>query len=92
LLRAAVPADTPWENPQVWPAWRQLLPHVLVATDPHRPLTEVEEDVAWLLDRAGLYLQCRGEPATARPLFERAWGLRRSQLGNRAVRAGPSAR
>ena len=36
-----------------WPAWRQLLPHVLVATDPHRTLTGVEQDVAWLLDRAG---------------------------------------
>jgi hypothetical protein len=45
LLRAAVP-DAPWQNPAAWPAWRQLLPHVLVATDPHRTLTGVEEDVA----------------------------------------------
>ncbi|HEX2291573.1 MAG TPA: FxSxx-COOH system tetratricopeptide repeat protein, partial [Pseudonocardiaceae bacterium] len=36
LLRAAVPADEPSDNPPAWPAWRQLLPHVLVATDPVR--------------------------------------------------------
>ncbi len=81
LLRAAVPED-PWDNPSAWPLWRQLLPHVLVATDPHRPLAGVEDDVAWLLDRAGVYLQCRWEPATGRPLFERARDLRRCRLGD----------
>ncbi|MGH3826835.1 MAG: FxSxx-COOH system tetratricopeptide repeat protein, partial [Pseudonocardiaceae bacterium] len=80
LLRAAVP-DDPVYNPPTWPAWRQFLPHVLVATDSHRTLPEIEEDVAWLLDRAAGYLQTRGEPAPARPLFERAWNLRRSRLG-----------
>ncbi|MDQ3764993.1 MAG: tetratricopeptide repeat protein [Actinomycetota bacterium] len=82
LLRATVPADEPWDNPPVWPAWRQFLPHVLAATDAHRPLTGVEQDVAWLLDRAARYLQSRGEPATARPLFERAWDLRRFRVGD----------
>jgi hypothetical protein len=80
LLRAGVP-DDPWNNPSAWPAWRQLLPHVLVATDSHRTLTRVERDVAWLLHRAATYLHARGEPATARPLFERARDLRRSLLG-----------
>jgi hypothetical protein len=82
LLRAAVPADDPWDNPPAWPAWRQLLPHVLVATDPHRNLDTVEQDVAWMLNRAAAYLQRRGESAIARPLFERAWDLRRSTLGD----------
>ncbi|MDQ3762503.1 MAG: FxSxx-COOH system tetratricopeptide repeat protein [Actinomycetota bacterium] len=81
LLRATVP-DDPWDNLRVWPAWRQLLPHVLVATDTHRTLTGVEQDVAWLLDRAAEYLQTRGESAPARPLFERARNLRRSILGD----------
>ncbi|MBV9162892.1 MAG: tetratricopeptide repeat protein [Pseudonocardiales bacterium] len=81
LLRGAVPAEDPQENPPVWLVWRQLLPHVLVATDSHRTLTGVEEDVAWLLDRAATYLQTRGELAPARLLFERAWDLRRSVLG-----------
>ena len=80
LLRAAVP-DAPWNNPAAWPAWRQLLPHVLTATSPHRTLTGVERDVAWLLHRAAEYLHTRGEPATARPLFERALELRRFMLG-----------
>ncbi len=82
LLRAAVPADDPWDNPQAWPAWRPLLPHVLVATDSHRHLTEAEEDIAWLLNRAASYLQNRGQPGAARPLFERARDLRRSMLGD----------
>jgi tetratricopeptide (TPR) repeat protein len=80
LLRATVPDDPP-ANPQAWPAWRQLLPHVLVATDPHRFLDTVEEEVAWLLNRAAGYLGSRGEHGSARPLFERAWDLRRSRLG-----------
>jgi tetratricopeptide (TPR) repeat protein len=82
LLRVAVPDDDPRDNPQAWPAWRQLLPHVLVATDPHRNLTGIEEDVAWLLDHAAEYLHTRGEPAPARPLFERVLDLRRSMLGD----------
>ncbi|MBV9163652.1 MAG: tetratricopeptide repeat protein, partial [Pseudonocardiales bacterium] len=81
LLRAAVPADDPWENPQAGPAWRRLLPHVLVTTEPHRTLPGVQEDIAWLLHRAASYLQTRGQAAPARPLLERAWELRRSLLG-----------
>jgi tetratricopeptide (TPR) repeat protein len=81
LLRAAVPAeDDRWDNP---PAWRQLLPHILITTDPHRTLTGVEEDVAWLLDRAGWYLVLnRGDALRARPLLERALELHRSRLGD----------
>jgi Domain of unknown function (DUF4062)/NB-ARC domain/Tetratricopeptide repeat len=81
LLHVAVPPEDPWYNPLIWLSWRPLLPHVLVATDPHRALTGVEETVAWLLDRAAEYLQSRGEAAPARPLFERALNLRRSLLG-----------
>jgi len=81
LLRVAVP-DDPWENPPTWPVWRQLLPHVMAATDCHRNLTGVEQNVAWLLDRAATYLQTRGEPVPARPLFERALDLYRFRLGD----------
>jgi DNA-binding SARP family transcriptional activator len=81
LLRRAVPDETPWENRPVWPAWRQLLPHVLVATDPHRNLIGVEEETAWLLERAGKYSLTRGGAALAQPLFERARALRSSLLG-----------
>src|SRR5262249_20771590 len=82
LLRAVVPADVPWRNPPTWPPWLQLLPHVLVATDPHRTLSGAEQDLAWLLDRAAGYSQSRGQPALARPLFERALNLRRVVLGD----------
>jgi len=80
LLRAAVP-DDPWDNPATWPAWRALLPHVLAATDIRRITDPTGDDVAWLLNRAASYLYTRGEPAPARPLFERALGLRRLVLG-----------
>ncbi len=80
LLRTAVP-DDPWGNPPTWPTWRQLLPHVLAATDTSHAL-DPGDDVAWLLDRAGLYLVTRGEPAPARSLIERALNLRRLTLGD----------
>jgi DNA-binding SARP family transcriptional activator/tetratricopeptide (TPR) repeat protein len=82
LLRAAVPINHPRVNPPDWPVWRQLLPHVLIATDPHRALTEAEQDLAWLLRRAAEYLQTRGEPSAAQPLFERARDLHRILLGD----------
>ena len=80
LLRAAVPA-APWYNPPTWPLWRELLPHVLAATDARHTLDPIGDDVAWLLDHAGSYVLARGEPASARPLFERALSLRRLVLG-----------
>jgi len=80
LLRGEVPAE-PWKNPPTWPDWRTLLPHVLAATDPSRHLEPAGDDVPWLLDTAATYLQTRGEPDTARPLFERAFTDRRRMLG-----------
>jgi hypothetical protein len=75
LLREAVPAD-PWDNPASWPAWRQLLPHVLAVTDPTHPTTPKDApEVAWLLDRAATYLHTRGEPRPGRALFQRAHQL-----------------
>ncbi|MEO7194299.1 MAG: FxSxx-COOH system tetratricopeptide repeat protein [Pseudonocardiaceae bacterium] len=80
LLRAAVPAD-PWHNPPTWPLWRELLPHVLAATNAHHTPDPTGDDVAWLLDHAGSYVLTRGEPASAQLLYERALCLRRSVLG-----------
>ncbi|HET9258420.1 MAG TPA: FxSxx-COOH system tetratricopeptide repeat protein [Pseudonocardiaceae bacterium] len=79
LLVAAVPGD-PWDKPPVWPTWRALLPHVLAATDPTRVLSDVVAEVSWLLSVAGRYLQARGEPRAARPMFERAYQLNRDRL------------
>ncbi|MGH3900247.1 MAG: FxSxx-COOH system tetratricopeptide repeat protein [Pseudonocardiaceae bacterium] len=81
LLRTAVPAADPWDNTPTWPLWQQLLPHVLVATDARHTLDPSGDDVGWLLHHAGTYVLARGEPASARPLLERALSLRRSVLG-----------
>ncbi len=81
LLRATVPAASPWDNPPTWPLWRQLLPHVLAATDVCHTLDPTGDDVGWLLHHAGTYVLTRGEPASAQPLLERALSLRRSVLG-----------
>jgi Tetratricopeptide repeat/Domain of unknown function (DUF4062)/NB-ARC domain len=85
LLRAAAPAD-PWNNPKVWSQWRPLLSHILAVTqlDPYQvdiddcngaitADTAHLDGIAWLLDRAGTYLQARGDPRAARPLLERAY-------------------
>ena len=64
--------------PQDWPRWAILLPHVLAATPtpPHgRP--RPPRDAAWLLDRAGTYLQVHAQPSNARTLLERALAVTR---------------
>jgi len=70
LLQAALPVDI-LHQPDAWPRWRQLLPHVLVACA-ERPDPVEPSATSWLLDHAGTYLRSRGEPAAARPLLERA--------------------
>src|SRR5664280_532873 len=78
LLQAALPVDI-LHQPDAWPRWRQLLPHVLVACA-ERP-DPVEPSTSWLLDRAGTYLRSRGEPAAARPLLDRALAITEAAHG-----------
>jgi len=80
VLHASMPEQV-WRNPSVWPQWRPLLPHILEAVDPARPLDDVADQVAQLLREAGSYLHDRGEPRAARPLFERAHDLNNERLG-----------
>ena len=80
LLRAAMPTQP--HDPDGWPVWRQLLPHLLTATDPARHLDDVTLEVGWLLNHAASYLQARGEPRAARALFEDAYDLYRRRLGH----------
>jgi tetratricopeptide (TPR) repeat protein len=81
LLRVAAP-DQP-RNLNTWPTWRSLLPHVLAVTNTPAALDNTRSlDLAWLLDCAALYLQHRGEPRLARPLFDRALHLYQQLLGN----------
>jgi tetratricopeptide (TPR) repeat protein len=81
LLRADVPSDIV-NAPQGWPRWRQLLPHVLAATSRHDDATPIAAaDTAWLVDRAGTYLQSQREPIAARPLHERALQIQETLYG-----------
>ncbi len=73
LLRAAAPPD-PAADPASVRAWRLLLPHVIAATDPARPLEFVAGDVRWLLARAGAHLAARGRAKAAKALIEDAGG------------------
>lgn len=81
LLRRTVPSNV-WDNPDVWPTWDRLLPHVLAAVaHDHDVDDDIFGSVAWLLDRAGSYLHTRGEVASAVLLFERAHQLDLDQFG-----------
>jgi tetratricopeptide (TPR) repeat protein len=81
LLRAAAPPE-PWNNPPSWPAWQPLLPHVLTVTDFSRtPGPEHVEACGWLLTQAASYLQSRGEPGTALPIYENALRFYKARFG-----------
>ncbi len=79
LADVPVPADP--LDPACRTAWRQLLPHVLAATDPARDLADVADEVSWLIRQAGRYLHVRGEARFARALLMDAYELYRQRLG-----------
>ncbi len=79
VLRASMP-ERAWRKPSVWPQWRPLLPHILEVVESTRPLDNVVDEVTELLRETGIYLQDRGEPRAALPLFERAYHLNRERL------------
>jgi tetratricopeptide (TPR) repeat protein len=81
LLYSALPGEV-WNSPEAWPQWQRLLPHVLAATNPARPLDAVADEVAWLLDTAANYRHTRGQPREALPLACRAYTIRRDRLGD----------
>jgi hypothetical protein len=74
LLRAAFPDRH--ADPDAWPGYAQLLPHVLAATD-HVSAGDTDVDETdWLLTEAGLYLRQRAEHQEAQTLFERVLAIR----------------
>ncbi|MEU4389884.1 FxSxx-COOH system tetratricopeptide repeat protein [Kribbella sp. NPDC023855] len=82
-------ADTPGTiigEPQNWPRWRQLLPHVLAATGFVDSMAgpsgeQATMDAAWLLARAATYLQVHARPSEASPLMEHALHLAEATHG-----------
>jgi tetratricopeptide (TPR) repeat protein len=69
-------------DPDGWPLWRRLLPHVLAATGHDAAVDAVPADATRLLDRAATYLQTRGEPQAALAPYERAYEVRRDTFGD----------
>jgi Tetratricopeptide repeat len=90
LLHAAVPPDP--TDPTSWPACRRLIPHVLAATDPGRPLDDVAVEVGGLLRAAAVFLQARGEQQSARALLEDVHDLYRRKLGRDHAQTRSAAR
>jgi tetratricopeptide (TPR) repeat protein len=85
LLSADAPAQITGA-PQDWPRWAVLLPHVLAATSHadhvgRGPGPAAMEDAAWLLDRAGAYLQVQAQLTDARALLERALAISEAAHG-----------
>lgn len=74
LLRADAPSDIE-HDPQSWPRWAALLPHLLAATAhldrEEAPVAALLEDASGLLDLAGSYLRVHARLNDARPLLER---------------------
>ena len=66
--------------PGAWPRWTVLLPHVLVAAGHAEQAGEQldqegMQDLSWLLNQAGLYLQVQARFTDARALHERALAI-----------------
>jgi tetratricopeptide (TPR) repeat protein len=86
LLRADAP-EMIMGNPEAWPKWAVLLPHVLAAVAhldqvAGQPDSAMMMDASFLLDRAGTYLQVHDARLTdARPLLERSLALAETAYG-----------
>jgi tetratricopeptide (TPR) repeat protein len=74
LLRVMAPTGDPETDTLGWPRWVVLLPHILEATT--HEVAEVRgddtENLIWLLNRAGRYLQTRAKLESSLPLHEMA--------------------
>ena len=68
-------------DPNAWPLWRRLLPHLLVAGGRDAALDAAPLEATRLLDRAAAYLLTRGELHAALAPFERAYDARQRRLG-----------
>ena len=83
LLEADLPAEI-MDLPESWPRWAHLLTHVLAATA-RKSSQDLDDDsssaAAWLLDRAGTYLQVQGRAGEAAGLMRKAVQIDESTYG-----------
>ncbi|NAS20079.1 tetratricopeptide repeat protein [Herbidospora sp. NEAU-GS84] len=68
LLNQALP-DV--DDPARWPDWRRLLPHIDALTG-HAPAALDNDDISYLMDRAGTFLRGQGALARAIGYLQRA--------------------
>jgi tetratricopeptide (TPR) repeat protein len=81
VLDHALPDDE--RNPEEWPVWEQLLPHVLAVTEGRGGADEPDARTRRMQVRAARYLHARGEPQAALPLLQQVYGADRlSQRGD----------
>jgi tetratricopeptide (TPR) repeat protein len=80
LILAAFP--TQHTNPDAWPTYARLLPHVLAVTGAAQRLGIEPDSAAWLLNQAGLYLWQRADHTQAGSLHQRALAIRETRLGS----------
>jgi tetratricopeptide (TPR) repeat protein len=79
LLQAAFP--NAHDDPDAWPAYAELLPHALTATDHASSVAADPDATARLLNQAGSYPWGRIELWQRRQLLERALAIREARLG-----------
>src|SRR5205823_2122099 len=70
LLRRVVPADSHWEK--WWGAWQVALRHVRSVANYGEDLDCAARDIAWLLDRAAVYVREAIDPEDSLPWSQRA--------------------
>ena len=80
LLRSALPAGEPSSSRASWPQWSQVLPHIesLAANSARAADTE---QVGYLLNQAGAFLDSQGVTARAISHFDRACVVNQRALG-----------
>lgn len=80
LLEKSAPGNVR-TDPDGWPLWRLLLPHVLAAAGRESALDSEPVVATRLLDHAATYLLIRGEPQAALAVHERIHEVRRRRFG-----------
>ena len=80
-LKQAFPSGDAPSDPQYWPSCEQLLPHAMAAVSHINDTADAAEDVAWVLNQMGFYLDARAQFEQAKPYYERALAIYEQVLG-----------
>lgn len=86
LLRADLPELIQGE-PESWPHWQRLLPHIFSAIA--WQVEPFDENLLWMLDRTATYLQTQGLSRDAKALLERALSNANDLYGDASHEVSP---